>query len=223
VKLQQQLDLGSLRSIAQRRVWGTAVSFGLRADVDELPPRRHAKVPLSMLPEEPGTFRGFDEELERVRAQDALEVLDRARMCREGVRELYVARNGDGEPMYAQWLVRHGDQEPLHRAVPDLFPRLGPGEALVEGAYTFVASRRLGAMADGMHQLLERARDLGDRSVHTYVSADNIPSLRGCANVGFKLDHARLTKRRLGVRSVERRPPTAAERAQWEQAVAARR
>ena len=44
-------------------------------------------------------------------------------------------------------------------------------------------------MADGMSQLLASARDAGDLKAYTYVDEGNIPSLRGCANVGFEPDH----------------------------------
>jgi len=87
-------------------------------------------------------------------------------------------------------------------------------------AYTFMNFRRLGAMADGMRQLLVQSRDAGDRRVFTYVAEDNVPSLRGCANVGFILDHLRYDRRRLGVRRVRRVPPDAASKARWAAAVA---
>ncbi len=58
------------------------------------------------------------------------------------------------------------------------FPNLAPDDWLVEGAYTFVAYRRLGAMGDGMHQLVMAARDAGARRVITYVSEAGVASLR---------------------------------------------
>ena len=62
-------------------------------------------------------------------------------------------------------------------------------------------------MADGMAQLLADALAAGDRKVYTYVTEGNIPSLRGCANVGFEPDHA---------------PVDAASKATWDEAVAPR-
>lgn len=124
-----------------------------------------------------------------------------------------------GSPIYAQWLVRRGEQEALHRLTNGLFPQLGGGEALVEGAYTFVSARKQGAMADGMSQLLVRAREAGDRTVFTYVAEENIPSLRGCANVGFVPDHLRRDVRRLGLRRVQRVPVDSAAESRWAAAV----
>jgi hypothetical protein len=56
-------------------------------------------------------------------------------------------------------------------------------------------------MSDGMAPLLRIARDRGGRCVITYVGPENVPSLRGCAGVGFELDHRRLDVRRLARRT----------------------
>jgi hypothetical protein len=55
-------------------------------------------------------------------------------------------------------------------------------------------------MANGMAQLLRIAQAGGARAALTYVAAENATALRGCANVGFALDHLRMNKRRLGRR-----------------------
>jgi hypothetical protein len=173
-----------------------------------------------MKPSEPRSFRGFADELGRVDGDDALEVASRIRMCNAGVEQLYVATDDDGEPIYAQWLIDVTNQKALHVVVPRLFPDLAPDETLVEGAYTFVRSRRTGAMADGMNQLLVEASARGARRCFTYVAAGNAPSLKGCARVGFELDHVRLTRRRLGRRSVVRQPPSPSDRSAWTTAIA---
>jgi hypothetical protein len=159
------------------------------------------------------SFSGFEDELDRVSGRVAL--VQRQSLCDAGVQTLYVAVDDEGEPIYAQWLVRSNEQEALHRATHGLFPELGEGEALVEGAYTFVNFRRLGAMTDGMRQLLVRARDSGDRTVFTYVPEGNVPSLRGCASVGFVPDHLRLDTRRLGLRRIRRVPLEASSKESW--------
>jgi len=92
---------------------------------------------------------------------------------------------------------------------------LADDEALVEGAFTFPTFRGLGVMADGMGQLLSRARRQGVRSVLTYVAEDNLASLRGCARVGFSLDHLRVNRRRLGRRSSVVSPPDEPACAAW--------
>jgi hypothetical protein len=201
------------------RVWSSHVSFALRADLAELPEARRARIVVRMEPQEVASFRGFDDELERVSGGDRVEVAHRRRLCAAAVETLYVAVDDSGVPIYAQWLVRRHQQAALHRVTHGLFRQLGQGEALVEGAYTFVNFRRLGAMVDGMSQLLVRARDAGDERVFTYVAVDNIPSLRGCAEAGFVPDHLQRTHGRFGVRHVYAIPLDALSEKRWAEAV----
>jgi hypothetical protein len=172
---------------------------------------------------DPGSFNGFKEELLRVSGGNSVEVSGRQEFCDGGVKTLYVSVDESGGPIYAQWLVRQDDQEALHSIKGDLFPQLGEREALLEGAYTFVSARGKGAMADGMAQLLADARAAGDRKAYTYVAAGNIPSLRGCANVGFEPDHVRLVVNRFGIRGIKHAPLDAASQATWDAAVAPRK
>jgi hypothetical protein len=184
---------------AREQLWYTKVFLGLRCDLHALPEVRPAKVELRMEPRAPGDGAAFEGERGRVRGEDYLEVLFRLGLCEDGVTTLYVA-GPDHDPIYAQWLVRPHDQGLMHAHAPGRYDPLAPGEVLLEGAYTFNAYRRMGAMADGMAQLLRIARDEGAHTAITYVSDDNVASLRGCAAVGFVADHVRRSSRRLGVR-----------------------
>ena len=161
----------------------------------------------------------FDVELASARGEDWLETYLRHRMVAAEVTELYVARDDAGAPVYAQWLVRSAHWAQLDRFAPGRYPPLAPDEALVEGAFTFPRFRGLGVMADGMAQLLAIAGAAGVRSVLTYVGDDNVPSLRGCARVGFELDHVRVNRRRLGRRSSTASPPDDDARRAWREAI----
>ena len=166
------------------------------------------------------SYTGFDSELNRAGGIDYLEALVRTWMCASGVPTLYAADASDGRPIYAQWLIRSPDDWHLQNKPPH--DELTDGEVMLEGAYTFVAFRGVGAMADGMAQLLRIARDEGSKAAITYVHSDNIPSLRGCARVGFVLDHVRVNTTRLGRERSDRRlveAEAAAQRA-WELAIA---
>jgi hypothetical protein len=215
--LLRSLGPRKLARIALRRAWSSEVSFGLRADLDGLPAVRPARIAVNMEPRDTTSFRGFEDELDRV--SGGVGLVQRQGLCAAGVKTLYVAVDDSGESIYAQWLVRSDEQEALHRATHGLFPQLGEGEALVEGAYTFANFRKLGAMTDGMRQLLVRARESGDQRVFTYVAEANVPSLRGCASVGFVPDHLRLDTRRLGFRRTRRVPLDASAKASWDAAV----
>jgi hypothetical protein len=154
---------------------------------------------------------------------NSVEVSGRQEFCDGGIKSLYGSVDESGNPIYAQWLDCGDDQEALHSLKGDLFPKLGERDALLEGAYTFVSARGKGAMADGMAQLLAEARGAGDRRAYTYVAEGNIPSLRGCANVGFEPDHLRLVVSRFGIRRIKQLPVDAASQATWDKAVAPRK
>jgi hypothetical protein len=226
----RRLGIESLRRIGTRelvclgfrRIWSSSRSFVLSVDLETLPEVRKARVPVRMKVSDPESFIGFDTELPLVSGADSVQVVQRKRLCAAGVRTLYVSVDDSGNPIYAQWLVRSDNQEALHRISNGLFPQLGEGEALLEGAYTFLGARGQGVMVDGMSQLLASARDAGDLKAYTYVDEENIPSLRGCATVGFEPDHVCLVVRRFGIRKVRRTTMDDASRAHWEAAVAPR-
>jgi hypothetical protein len=205
------------------QAWSSETYLGLRCPLEALPERRPARVPVVMERTDCASFDGFAGELDRVNGPEAIEILVRAWSCAAGVRTLYVATGGDGAPLYCQWLITEHDQSAMHAHSPDRYPALWPGEVLLEGAYTFTGGRGQGVMADGMWQLLDRARSGGARTAITYVAQDNVPSLRGCANVGFHPDHVRRHLRRAGrIRSSFDRLDVEAQAA-WDAATAPRR
>lgn len=211
----------ALRTVAEQ-AWGEKRFFGLAADLSQVPEVRPAAFPIRMTEADEQTFTGFRDELDRVQGDDYVQVLLRTMTCEAAIKSLYVASDEHGRPAYAQWLTRARDQSPVHHHSPGRYPVLRHDEVLLEGAYTFVDFRRMGMMADGMVQLLEIARDEGATRAITYVGADNVPSLRGCANVGFDLDHVRHNHRRLGRHRSFEEAPTAEDRAQWARATAPR-
>lgn len=202
------------------RLWSTHRGLGLAADLADVPVPRPASVDVLMEPCDPLGFSGFADDVPLLPPADAVDVARRHRMCAAGVAGLHVAFDPDRRPIYAQWLVVGSQGRGLRRFSNDLLPEPADGEALVEGAYTFVAFRRRGAMADGMHQLLRLAADAGASRCLTYVAPENRPSLRGCAAVGFALDHVRLDRRRLGRRTVTQQAPSPDDEAGWRAAVA---
>jgi hypothetical protein len=176
-------------------------------------------VATKMEPTSTSLFRGFDQEITHSRGTSYVELLLRKDLCDAGVQELYVAYK-DNEPAYAQWLIRPEDQDRLHHHAPGRYDRLEADEVLLEGAFTFAAFRRMGVMADGMSQLLRIAAAEGATSAITYVAIDNMPSLRGCSNVGFDLDHVRISVRRFGHRRSYTHKPDADASLAWGTATA---
>ena len=212
-----RLGSGVAVRTVREQVWYTKVFLGLRCDLTALPEVRPAKVAIAMEPQATATYPGFEQERLVARGDDYLEVLLRIGLCAAGVQTLYAAE-AEGWPVYAQWLVRADDQEVMHDHAPGRYPHLEAGEVLLEGAYTFSRFRRMGAMADGMAQLLRIARDEGATTAFTYVADDNIASLRGCAAVGFVADHVRKSVRRVGLRRSPMQPLDDRSRDAWQSA-----
>jgi RimJ/RimL family protein N-acetyltransferase len=197
-------DWGTLVHQAHRRLWSNEGLLGLRCDLANLPAPCPAKVPVRMEPQQCPGFRGFDREYPT--GSD---------WCSAGVSTLYVASDEQRQPIFAVWLI-HSNEFPALRAACNAFWHPpGRGEVELEGGYAFEAFRGLGAMADGLHQVLQTARAEGASSAVAYVSAGNVPSLRGAARVGFKLDHLMLFKRRLGIRFKRLAPVDHNSRMAW--------
>jgi hypothetical protein len=204
------------------KAWSTHHALGLRCTPDNLRDVRSAKVAVRMKHASGASLLAdIERELASAESDDAVELVNRRRLCERDVQALYVARSESGDAMYVQWLVGQGEQDLLHAAYPNLFPHLGDREFLVEAAYTFAAFRRLGVMIDGMRQLLAASYELGATSVLTYVSFGNIGSLRGCAAVGFEPDHLRVTTQRMGRRASAYVPLDDEAHSEWRAAVPA--
>ena len=202
-------------------VFSRSLDVGLRCDLSRLPSPKEAAIRLRM---EPCTteFNGFEAELERTTGDDYGLVLRRKRLHDLGVRTLHVAWDVAGEPVYVQWLITAKDHESLDAVAVDYWPRLSSEETLLEFAYTFIAFRGMGVMTDAMGRLLRIAATQGASVAYTYVGVDNIASLRGCARVGFTLDHMREASTKMALRRSSIRAPSPAEREAWDRATAPR-
>jgi len=216
----RRIGPGTLAVELRRRLASEEMNFGLRCDLQRLPPPKQARIPLT-LERCDGSFDGFQAELDRTSGADHGRIVRRQKLHAQGVHSMHVAFDDTGMPIYVQWLVTSPDQVML----PDtaqLWPALNPDEVLLEFAYTFTPFRGFGVMADAMGRLLQVAAQSGARWAFTYVSDENVPSLRGCSKVGFDLDHVRTTTNRLGASRNRFRAPTDDDRRGWEQATAAR-
>jgi hypothetical protein len=204
----------------RRRLASEEVNFGLRCELERLPPLKQARIPLT-LGRCDGSFNGFRVELERTSGADYGRVLRRQKLHAQALPSMYVALNAEAAPVYVQWLMTSADQITFGDSSQLWFP-LKPDEVLLEFAYTFTPFRGFGVMGDAMGRLLRVAAQSGARWARTYVSDDNIPSLRGCSKVGFELDHVRTTTNRLGTVRNRFAAPAEGDRQRWEQATVAR-
>jgi GNAT superfamily N-acetyltransferase len=193
---------GELLHTVRKRLSSRGTSYGLRRDLARPVPVPPAKIDLTIRP------LGLQDDLSALQTDTALS--GKAALTRRYERRLlatvlptcWAAFAPDGKLCYLQWLIAAKDNDRIRGLWGDAFPTLGPDEALLEAAYTPEAYRGLGIMASAMARIAERAQDFGARYVITFVSGENIPSLKGCRKAGFDPCTEREVIWRLGRRSV---------------------
>jgi len=177
-----------------RRVWGALTylvysdseSVGLRRDLRMPCLAPAAKRPFQVRPLTPVDELAWLDVREPGLSDDQVYArLGQARLLRSGIQTCHVAVEPDGTACYMQWLILSNQNNQVRAFFGNLYPRLAPDEALLEGAYTPEAYRGQGIMAAAMAQIAERADQFGARWVVTFVDEGNAASLKGCARAGF--------------------------------------
>ncbi len=177
-----------------RRVWSTvtyllysdSTSVGLRRDLQAPCLAPAAQRPLQVRPLTPGDeLAWLDVREPGLSDEQVYARLGQARLLRSGIPTCHVAVEPDGTACYMQWLILSNQNDQVRAFFGNLYPRLAPDEALLEGAYTPEAYRGPGIMAAAMAQIAERAGQFGARWVVTFVDESNVASLKGCARAGF--------------------------------------
>ncbi len=174
-------------SVVTYRLYSNSVSVGLRRDLRApcaAPPA--AKRPFQVRPLTPDDHLAWLDVREVGLSDEQVYVrLGQTRLLRSGIETCHLAVEPDGTACYMQWLILSNENERVRGFFGNLYPRLAPDEALLEGAYTPEASRGQGIMAAAMAQIAERASQYGARWVVTFVDETNVASLKGCARAGF--------------------------------------
>jgi len=168
------------------RLYSNSVSVGLRRDLGAAFAAPPAKQPVRVRPLAPDDELSWLDVGARGLSDDQVyERLGQLRLLRSGISTCHIAVDPDGRACYMQWLILSCENERVRRFFGDLYPRLGPDEALLEGAYTPESHRGQGIMASAMAQIAERAALVGARWVVTFVDEGSVASLKGCARAGF--------------------------------------
>lgn len=218
----QGLGLRVTARAALDHAWSMKTELELACAVDGRPAPPSARVSVTMEECDPRAFDGFEAELRSTSGVEYGQALRRVLVCRYGIPGLHVARDETGSPVYAQWLVDASARDRLRARLPGPWRPLADDELIVEFAYTFQGHRGMGVMAAGMGRLVEIAARRGASVVYTYVRADNVPSLRGCAKVGFLPVRVVSTSSRLGFHRVTGVNVDGVTAAQWAHATAPR-
>ena len=164
-----------LRELAAR-IHSDDASYVLRRDLSRpLTPRPAAKIPINVRPLEQHDLPQIVAERPR-----------RLPVLQASIPTCYVATAEDGAVCYMQWLVTADQQRRLRPHFKGELAGYNNDTVLLEFAYTFERFRGRGIMAAAMAEIAEQGLPLGARWALTYVKTDNIASLKGCANAGFR-------------------------------------
>ena len=174
----------ALRSL-RVRARSQSLSYGLRRDLNVPFAAPPAKIDLDVRPLTPHDDLSFLEPEPGLPSEVASARLGQRRLVEARVPTCWVAIARNGKPAYMQWLIGSQDNQRIRAQWDNLFPVLGPDEALLEGAYTPEAYRGQGIMPYAMARIAEEAKHLGARYVITFVADHNVPSLKGCKKAGF--------------------------------------
>ena len=168
------------------RLYSDSASVGLRRDLQAPCVAPAAKRPFQVRPlTRDDELAWLDVREPSLSDEQVYARLGQARLLRSGIQTCHVAVEPDGSACYMQWLILSSQNDQLRAFFGNLYPRLAPDEALLEGAYTPEAYRGQGIMAAAMAQIAERADQFGVRWVVTFVDESNAASLKGCARAGF--------------------------------------
>lgn len=162
--------------------------FGLRRTFDQRidPPR--AKIPLVVRPFASGDEAAlFGHRLAGTDPADTEEIRYRMEHLEADIPTPYVAVDETtGTPCYIQWLMGPAQNDKIQAKLWG-FPRLAENEALLENAYIPPAYRGQRIMPEAMYLIAEKARDIGASYALTFVTGDNMASLKGCKRAGFEI------------------------------------
>lgn len=168
------------------RLYFRREAIGLRRDVSVPHAAPAAKIPVTVRPLRPDDDLAFIADVPGLTEQESQERAYQRLLLDANIATCWIAFDAEGTACYMQWLVAAQDNARIQEWWLGLMPELKPDEALLEGAYTAASHRGKGIMAHVMAVIAEHAPEIGARYVMTFVSKDNIASLKGCDRAGFK-------------------------------------
>lgn len=164
------------------------VSYGLRRDLSIPYPIPKARIPIAIRElRESDVPHLFPVDTSALPHEEQLEIAARRAHLFQSIPTCYVAIDLRNQtPCFAQWMMGPEHNEAIARFFRGRFPQLRSDEALLENAYTPIVYRGKGIMPAAMAMIAERAIGMGRRYLITFVSRENIPSLKGCTMAGFR-------------------------------------
>ncbi len=170
----------------QRRMYSDDVSYILRRNLASPIEVPRAKIPLSIRRLQPQDLVSlFPASSKTLGTEEAKDAAWRQYLLQSQIETCYVAANENNLACYMQWLIGKEENGKLQQVEKGFVP-LEDGEMLLEGAFTAHYARGQGIMGEAMARIADEGKKLGCQYVYTYVRTDNIASLKGCKNAGFR-------------------------------------
>lgn len=186
-----------------RRLYSDETSYVLRRDLEvpiEIP---RAKIHISIRNLQSQDLASlFPASSNALGTEEAKDAAWRQYLLHSEIQKCYVATNDSDLACYMQWLIGKDENKKLQQVEKGFAP-LQEGEMLLEGAFTAHYARGQGIMGEAMARIADEGRKYGCRYVYTYVRTDNIASLKGCKNAGFRPYGMRKDKLRGFKKSIE--------------------
>ena len=189
IKIVPQLrrgHFGVILNAIRKMSYSDSLSFGLRRDLTTPFETPSASIPLIVRPLVDGDISALlNMDAADITSEGINERWQRLQLLKADIPTCYVAVTPSHAPCCMQWLIMPSENDNVQSYFGGLFPRLAPDEALLEGAFTSETHRGQRIMSCAMAQIAKKAEDFGARWAITFVSHDNIPSLKGCKRAGF--------------------------------------
>src|SRR3954453_1746984 len=188
-RVAKRLGLRRLLDVARRREqWNaTWVAWGFERDLAVPFAAPNAKIPISIRPLNGDIARRmFDLAEPGISAEERELRKSRGELFASGIGRGFVALTETDEPCYCQWLIGPEWNDAVKEHFDHVFPVIQAGEALLEAAFTPEAHRGKGIMPAAMARIAAAGREFGAHRVITFVTEDNVPSIKGCERAGFQ-------------------------------------
>ena len=172
-----------------RRRWDSELlSFGLSRDLSVPFTATEPVIPVTVRPlKNSDVAKLLDLNAPGISNEGREERETRLQIVKANVGTCYVAATADDTPCYMQWIIGPAENKKLRKLTYCMgtFPTLKPGEVLVEGAFTPEQFRGQRIMPYAMSLIAEKGLSVGAKRCITFVTQENIASLKGCKRAGF--------------------------------------
>jgi len=118
--------------------------------------------------------------------REGQQILARRKLLTQNIPTSFVALDqSSSRPCFIQWAFDSSQNDFIAHFFKGRFPRLKPGQILLENAYTHPDYRGQGVMPVAMSLIADTLATRGATEVMTFVETTNVPSLKGCIRAGF--------------------------------------